>query len=155
MWRSHQHRWFHHGDSSIFPFLIYNSLIRNNFPFYSFHSQPLQNSLFLLSLLSCSCSKKWWQHHDPKPSQPYKNSRCFSPGSVSCPPRKGALIFQPAKGKVGVPIPIIKAGLRLPTTDFFDKIMRQYDFSVDDLTPNVVNKIIGFELACGALGVLP
>ena len=30
-----------------------------------------------------------------------------------------------------------------------------YGFSKDDLTPNAVNKILGFELACHALVVLP
>lgn len=43
----------------------------------------------------------------------------------------------------------------MPTTDFFDKIMRHYGFIVDGLIPNVVNKIVGFEMPCWALGVLP
>lgn len=33
--------------------------------------------------------------------------------------------------------------------------MRQYGFSMDDLTPYAVNKILGFELVCRVLGVLP
>lgn len=52
-------------------------------------------------------------------------------------------------------LPIIEAGLRLPMTDFFDVIMCQYGFSVDNLTPNTVNKNVGFELTCQAFGVLP
>lgn len=33
--------------------------------------------------------------------------------------------------------------------------MHQYGFSFDNLTPNVVDKIVGFKMACRALGVLP
>lgn len=50
---------------------------------------------------------------------------------------------------------IFEAGLQLSISDFFYEVMRGYGFSKDDLTPNVVNKIVGFELACQALGVLP
>lgn len=50
---------------------------------------------------------------------------------------------------------IFEAGLWPPTTDFFDEIMHLYGFSVNDLTPNVINKIVGFEFGCRALGVLP
>lgn len=70
-------------------------------------------------------------------------------------PRKGAIITHPSQGKVRVPIPIFEAGLRLPMTNFFDDIMCQYGFSVDNLTPNTVYKIVDFEMACRALGVLP
>lgn len=41
-----------------------------------------------------------------------------------------------------------EAGLRLPILDFFDEVMREYGFYVEDLTLNAVNKIVGFELAC-------
>ena len=68
---------------------------------------------------------------------------------------KGATICQPPEGKVGVLIMIFEAGLWPPTTDFFDEIMHLYGFSVNDLTPNVINKIVGFEFGCRALGVLP
>lgn len=70
-------------------------------------------------------------------------------------PQKGAIISLPSEGKVGVPIPIFEAGLRLPMSDFFDDTMRQYGFSVDYLTPDAVKKIVGFKMACRALGVLP
>ena len=70
-------------------------------------------------------------------------------------PRKGAIISHPPEEKVGVPILIFEAGLRLPTTDFFEEIMRQYGFHVDGLTSNPVNMIVGFELVFQALGVLP
>lgn len=49
-------------------------------------------------------------------------------------------------GKVEVPIPIFEAVLWLLITDFFDEIMCQYNFYVDDLTPNDVNKIVGFDI---------
>lgn len=50
---------------------------------------------------------------------------------------------------------IFEAVLRLLISDFFDEVMHEYGFSVDDLTPNTVNKIVGFELNCQALGILP
>ena len=42
-----------------------------------------------------------------------------------------------------------------PTTDFFNLIIREYRFLVKELTPITINKIIGFELLCRALGRLP
>lgn len=35
------------------------------------------------------------------------------------------------------------------------EVMSEYGFSVDDLTPNAIHTIVGFELVCQALGVLP
>lgn len=70
-------------------------------------------------------------------------------------PRKGAVIFQPLPGKVRVSILIFESGLCLPTSDFFDQIMQEYAISMDNLTPNAMNKIVGFELACRAIGVIP
>lgn len=69
--------------------------------------------------------------------------------------RKGAIISRPPLGKVRVPVPIFEARLRLTMTGFFNEILHQYGFNVDDLNPNVVNKFVGFELACRALSVLP
>lgn len=70
-------------------------------------------------------------------------------------PQKWAIISHPSEWKVKVPILIFKAALRLPTTNFFDEIMCQYGFRVDELTPNVVDKNVVFELICRTLGVLP
>lgn len=61
-------------------------------------------------------------------------------------PRKGDIITHPPEGKVEVPIPIFEVGLQLPMTDFFDDVIHQYGFSVNDLTPNVVNKIVSFKM---------
>lgn len=58
-------------------------------------------------------------------------------------PKEGAIFYQPSVGKVGLPVLISEAG----KDRFFDEVMRAYDFFVDDLTPKVVNKIIGFDLA--------
>lgn len=58
-------------------------------------------------------------------------------------------------GKVGVPMSIFEAGLRLSISNFFDEVMRKYGLSMEELTPNVVNKIVGFKLAYRSLGVLP
>lgn len=49
---------------------------------------------------------------------------------------------------------IFDTGIRLSISDFFDEVMHEYGFSVDDLTPNGINKIFGFKLAYRALGVL-
>ncbi|CAI9272063.1 unnamed protein product [Lactuca saligna] len=61
-------------------------------------------------------------------------------------PAKGASIYNCPQGIVGVSIPLFEAGLRLPTSNFFDMIVHHYGFSVDELTPNAVNKIVCFEL---------
>lgn len=61
---------------------------------------------------------------------------------------KGAHISWALEGKVGIVIPIFEVGLHLPTINFFNVIMRQYGFFVDNLSPNTVNKIVGFEMAC-------
>lgn len=63
-------------------------------------------------------------------------------------PKKGAIFYQPPTRKVGVPVSIFEAGLLLPLSDLFHEVMCEYGFSVDDLTLNVVNKIIRFKLAC-------
>ena len=62
--------------------------------------------------------------------------------------KKGAIIYQSPTWKVGVLVLIFEEGLRLPISDFINEVMREYGFSVDELTPNFVNKIVGFELAC-------
>lgn len=41
---------------------------------------------------------------------------------------------------------------RLLVSDFIDKVIQEYGFSIHELNPNVVNKIVGFELGCRALG---
>lgn len=83
--------------------------------------------------------------------RPYKARFDFFPEHGVQYPKKGAIISRPQEGKVRVPNPIFKVGLRLPTVDFFDDIMCKYGLSMDNLTPNIVNKIVGFELACRAL----
>ncbi|CAI9296440.1 unnamed protein product [Lactuca saligna] len=69
-------------------------------------------------------------------------------------PLPNACLYNPQEGKFGVPIALFEADLRFPTTDFFNSIIREYEFSVRELTPIVVNKIVGFELLCRALGHL-
>lgn len=69
-------------------------------------------------------------------------------------PQKGIIISRPLEGKVEVPILIFEAVLRLPMIDFFNEIVHKYDFSVKHLTPNAINKIVGFEMACRDLGVI-
>lgn len=67
---------------------------------------------------------------------------------------KGSSTYDCPRGKVGVPVPLFEAGLRLPTYEFFDMIVHHYDFSVDELTPSAVNKIVCFELICRSLGCM-
>lgn len=49
---------------------------------------------------------------------------------------------------------IFEAELLLSISNFFDEVMHKYGFYLDDVTPNAVNKIVEFELACRALYVL-
>ncbi|CAI9261723.1 unnamed protein product [Lactuca saligna] len=55
--------------------------------------------------------------------------------------------------RVGVPIPLFEAGLRLPTSDLFNMIVDHYGFFVDELTPCAVNKIEDFVLAVAGMSV--
>ncbi|CAI9299124.1 unnamed protein product [Lactuca saligna] len=60
---------------------------------------------------------------------------------------EGPIIYQLPTGKVGIPIAIFEAGFHLLVSDFFNEVMREYGFFEDhNLTPNDVNKIVGFEL---------
>ena len=59
------------------------------------------------------------------------------------------------KGKVSIPIALFEAGLCLPTIDFFNLMIREYEFLVRELTPITINKIVDFELLYRALGRLP
>ncbi|CAI9281582.1 unnamed protein product [Lactuca saligna] len=69
-------------------------------------------------------------------------------------PLPDATLYSPPEGKVGIPITLLDVGLRLPTTDFFNLIIREYGFLVRELTPIAINKIVGFELLFRALGCL-
>lgn len=78
-----------------------------------------------------------------------RQARCdFLPKHGVQYPKKGGTISRLPDSNVGVPILVFKVGLRLLTTNLFDEIMHQYGFYVDDLTPNVFNRIVGFEMAC-------
>ncbi|CAI9275930.1 unnamed protein product [Lactuca saligna] len=66
-----------------------------------------------------------------------------------------ASLYNPPEGKVSILIALFEAGLRLPTIDFFNLIIHECGFFVRDLTPIAINKIMGFELLCRALGRLP
>ncbi|CAI9290773.1 unnamed protein product [Lactuca saligna] len=70
-------------------------------------------------------------------------------------PLPDASLYSPPKGKNGIPIALFDVGLRLTTIDFFNQIIREYRFSVRDLTHIAINKIVGFDLLCRALGRLP
>ncbi|CAH1416228.1 unnamed protein product [Lactuca virosa] len=66
-------------------------------------------------------------------------------------PLLDASLYSPPEGKVGIPIALFEAGLRFPTTNLFNLIVREYGFSMRELTPIAINKIVCFELLCRAL----
>ncbi|CAI9297291.1 unnamed protein product [Lactuca saligna] len=70
-------------------------------------------------------------------------------------PLPDASLYSPPKGKVIILIALFEAGLRFPTTYFFNLIIREYGFSVRELTPIAIKTIMGFELLCHALSLLP
>ncbi|CAI9259324.1 unnamed protein product [Lactuca saligna] len=65
-----------------------------------------------------------------------------------------ASLYSPPEGKVGILFTLFEAVPRLPNTDFCNLIIREYGFSMRELTPTIINKIMGFELLCCALGRL-
>ncbi|CAI9297349.1 unnamed protein product [Lactuca saligna] len=64
----------------------------------------------------------------------------------------GVSIYDSPQEKVGFTIPLFEAGIRLLTSGFFNMIVDHYGFSIDELTPSVVNKIIDFEPIFRSLG---
>ncbi|CAI9290262.1 unnamed protein product [Lactuca saligna] len=70
-------------------------------------------------------------------------------------PKRGVSIYDCPQEKVGVPIPLFKVRLRVPTSNFFNMIVDHYGFSVDELTSSAINSIVGFELVCRSLGCIP
>ena len=51
---------------------------------------------------------------------------------------EGFTIYQPPVRKMGIIVAIFEARFRLTVSGFFDEVMREYDFSIHDLTPNAV-----------------
>ncbi|CAI9262989.1 unnamed protein product [Lactuca saligna] len=66
-----------------------------------------------------------------------------------------ASLYSPPKDKFRIPIALFEAGLCLPTTDLFNLIIREYGFSVRELTPIAINKIVDFELLFRVVDRLP
>lgn len=54
------------------------------------------------------------------------------------------MFYQPSTGKVRIPVSVFEFGLHLPILNSFDEFMTEYGFSIHDLRPNVVNKIVSF-----------
>lgn len=114
------------------------------FSFYSFVLNCFRllfsSSLFFLVF----ALSKQWQHHDLELNRHRKSLRLCNFALVSCRimecsfHERGPSSFGCRWVMVRVLVPIFEAKLRLPTTDFFNEIMIQYGFSVDDLTPNLV-----------------
>ena len=70
-------------------------------------------------------------------------------------PVPGSAINLPPPGKVGIPLKLFDAGLRLPMTRFQQEVSSHYGASIQFLSPNAINKMAGFEMLCRALGFLP
>ncbi|CAI9285721.1 unnamed protein product [Lactuca saligna] len=70
-------------------------------------------------------------------------------------PFPGLSILSPPPGKVGVYLMTLNAGLRLPLIDFQEEVLQKVGCSVQILTPNVVNKVVAFEMISRANGFLP
>ncbi|CAI9295745.1 unnamed protein product [Lactuca saligna] len=58
----------------------------------------------------------------------------------------------PPSGKIGVFLKTLNAGIRLPLTDFQEEVLQKDGCSLQMLTPNVVNKVVAFEMICRANG---
>ncbi|CAI9286568.1 unnamed protein product [Lactuca saligna] len=65
-------------------------------------------------------------------------------------PSPGSSIMSPPLGKVGIYQKTLDAGLRLPLTKFQDEVLPKDGCSIQMLTPNVVNKVVAFEMICRA-----
>lgn len=62
--------------------------------------------------------------------------------------KEGAISYQPPKGKVWILVSFFEARLCFSVLDLFDEVMREYGFSIHNITPNVVNITVGFDLVC-------
>ena len=70
-------------------------------------------------------------------------------------PLPDSMILSPPPGNVGVYLKTLNAGLHLFLTDFQEELLQKNGCSIQMLTPNVVNKVVTFEMICRANGVVP
>ncbi len=70
-------------------------------------------------------------------------------------PVAGSVMNLPPVGKVGIPLKVFDAGFRLPITIFQRDVLAHYGASIQFLSPNAINKMVGFEMLCRSLGFLP
>ncbi|CAI9270587.1 unnamed protein product [Lactuca saligna] len=66
-------------------------------------------------------------------------------------PSAGSSISSPP-GKIVVFLKTLDVGIRLPLTDFQEEVLQKDGCSLQMLTPNVVNKVVAFEMICRANG---
>lgn len=59
-----------------------------------------------------------------------------------------ASFLEPPLGKVGVYVRTIDGGYQHPTTNFLDEVLRKNRINVYNLTLNMVNKVVAFEMLC-------
>lgn len=65
------------------------------------------------------------------------------------------MFIDPPPRKVVLYVKTFDTGYRLPTTDFMDELLQKNDINIYELTPNVVTKIVAFEMLCRSLELLP
>ncbi|CAI9292753.1 unnamed protein product [Lactuca saligna] len=66
-------------------------------------------------------------------------------------PSSGSSIMSPPPRKLG----IYQKVIRLPLTDFQEEVLQKDGYSVQMLTPNIVNNVVAFEMICRTNGYLP
>ncbi|KAL4574107.1 hypothetical protein LXL04_020931 [Taraxacum kok-saghyz] len=70
-------------------------------------------------------------------------------------PQPNSMFSFPPDVKFRIYLPFFDAGFRILMTDFQDEVLHQSKLSLSNLTPNSVNKIVGFEKICRALDFFP
>lgn len=69
-------------------------------------------------------------------------------------PSPDSMILSPPPGKVGVYLKTFDTRFHLPLLDIQEEILQKVGCSVQMLTPNVINKVVAFEMICRANGLL-
>ncbi|CAI9276404.1 unnamed protein product [Lactuca saligna] len=70
-------------------------------------------------------------------------------------PSLSSSISSPPPDKIGVFLKTLDVGIRFPLTDFQEEVLQKDGCSLQMLTPNVVNKVVAFEMICRENGYLP
>lgn len=143
-------------------FNILSSLIpykRLSFPYSDYDF--LSCSLFLSSLTFLLCFLfllSWRINLAPLhllQSFNYCETLTVFSGGQSGFPVVDSMILSPPPRKVGIYLKTFEARLPLPLTDFQEELLSKNGYNIQMLTPNVVNKMVAFEMICRANEILP